>query len=169
MRFDRIGTIGLVLPLGLLWLAGAPVYAAESHNAIRVSDAWIRWLPVNAPSGGFMSLTNGNHESLVLDGVTSPAFADGSIHQTTEMNGASRMAPVKAVTIAPSSTVRFQPGGYHLMLMQPRRQLQPGDHVPITLRFANGQSLEVLFEVRDAAGNPAGKAHAMDDMPMDHH
>lgn len=169
MRSDWAGTIRLVLPLGLLWLAGAPAYATDSHNSIRVSDAWIRWLPVNAPSGGFMNLTNDSNLSLVLDGVTSTTFASSSIHQTQEMNGTTRMMPVNAVTVAPKSAVRFQPGSYHLMLMQPSHPLQPGDHIPITLHFANGQSLEVSFEVRDAGGIPAAKAHTMDDMPMNHH
>jgi copper(I)-binding protein len=34
------------------------------------------------------------------------------------------------------------------MLMQATKPLQPGDHVPIILRFADGSSLTVQFEVR---------------------
>jgi copper(I)-binding protein len=42
--------------------------------------------------------------------------------------------------------------------------IAPGDHVPVTLHFADGRSLTASFEVRKPAdGAPAKKAMA--DMP----
>jgi len=37
--------------------------------------------------------------------------------------------------------------------MQPTRAIQPGDYVMLTLRFADGQSLQARFEVRGADGS----------------
>jgi hypothetical protein len=54
--------------------------------------------------------------------------------------------------------VSFAPEGFHIMLMQPTRDIQPGDHVLLTLRFADGQSLQVQFEVRRPDGSAVKRA-----------
>jgi copper(I)-binding protein len=61
------------------------------------------------------------------------------------------MTRVESVELKPLIPVRFAEGGYHLMLLQPKRSLRPGDRVLITLRFVQGPSVEARFEVR--AGN----------------
>jgi copper(I)-binding protein len=58
------------------------------------------------------------------------------------------MARIESVELKPLIPVRFVEGGYHLMLMQPKRSLRPGDRVLIKLHFAQGSSIEVPFEVR---------------------
>jgi copper(I)-binding protein len=73
------------------------------------------------------------------------------MHQTRLRNGMSEMTQVESIELKPRIPVRFAEGGYHLMLMQPKRSLKPGDRVLIILRFAQGPSVEVPFDVR--AGN----------------
>ncbi len=47
-----------------------------------------------------------------------------------------KMAPVEGgLAIKPGETVKLAPGGYHLMLMDLRAQLKPGETVPGTLTF----------------------------------
>jgi periplasmic copper chaperone A len=124
--------------------------AAGSEAGIQARDAWIRWLPANIPSGAYLTLINSGTAPQVLVSAASPDFAEVSFHQTRTVNGLSEMSAVSALTISPQSSLQFAPGGYHIMLMQPSRTLHPGDHVPITLRFADGKSLQVSFEVRSA-------------------
>ena len=64
------------------------------------------------------------------------------------------MQPVAQITIPPRTELNFAAAGYHIMLQQPTRALQPGDHVTIALRFAGGSSMSVLFEVRKPAADP---------------
>ena len=42
----------------------------------------------------------------------------------------------------------MEPGGNHLMLMNPNTQLRAGDEVTITLRFQDGLELTVPFRVK---------------------
>jgi len=42
----------------------------------------------------------------------------------------------------------FAPGGYHLMLMNPKRRLHSGDRVEIVLEFRGGLVVPVAYEVR---------------------
>jgi periplasmic copper chaperone A len=141
--------MGLVLWAGLL--AGTAAHP-DAHSAdIQVKDAWIRWLPANVPGGGYMTLINTGPAARVLIGASSPDYGEVSIHQTRIHEGLNDMIRVESVELRPLIPVRFAQGGYHLMLMQPKRPLKPGDRVRITLHFAQGPSIEVPFEVR--AGN----------------
>jgi len=38
------------------------------------------------------------------------------------------------------------------MLMEPKQTLHPGDKVPVTLRFGDGETLEIPFRVEGAQG-----------------
>jgi copper(I)-binding protein len=141
--------MGLVLLGGLI--AGTAAYPGEPSIDIQVKDAWIRWLPANVPGGGYMTLINTGSAARVLIGASSPDYGEVSIHQTRIRNGVNAMTRVESVELKPLIPVRFSEGGYHLMLMQPKRSLRLGDRVLITLHFARGPSIEVPFEVR--AGN----------------
>jgi copper(I)-binding protein len=145
----------------------ATVGVAQSGSEVQASDAWIRWLPANIPSGAYLTLTNSGTVPQTLVGATSPDFAEVSFHQTRTVNGVSEMTALSALTVRPQGRLQFAPGGYHLMLMQPLRALHPGDHVPITLRFADGRALQASFQVRSANAS-TGEAEtppAMHDMP----
>jgi copper(I)-binding protein len=146
-------------------LTGASSFAADRTPAVRATDAWIRWLPAGIPSGAYLTLSNSGSTPAVLVGASSPDFAAVSFHQTRTVNGTSEMNAVDRLTVAPRGDLHFAPGGYHIMLMQPTRTLQPGDRVPITLRFADASSLLVSFEVRSAGAAAPEPAHAMDGMP----
>jgi copper(I)-binding protein len=154
LRFAAFRAWPFVVMLALLHLApcGAADDAAPGKAApIEVRDAWIRWLPANVPDAGYMTLTNTGSNIEVLSSASSVDFGEVSIHQTHDDMGMSGMMPVKSITIQPHATVRFVAGGYHLMLMQPKRPLHPGDTVQIVLHFANGGSATVQFPIR--AGN----------------
>jgi copper(I)-binding protein len=141
--------------LGLFVVLSTFAQAAPMTPGIQVKDAWIRWLPANVPSAGYMTVINTGTVARVLVSAASADFAQVSFHESLTKNGMSEMVAVSTLTVKPQSSLRFSPGGYHMMLMQPKRALQPGDRVLITLQFADGQSLEVPFDVRGAgAGEP---------------
>jgi len=157
MRSDVIPSwlMALVLCAGLLTgtaaRPGEPAGDVQVENDIQVKDAWIRWLPANVPGGGYMTLINVGSAPRVLIGASSPDYGEVSIHRTRIREGVSEMAQVESVELKPLIPVRFAEGGFHLMLMQPKRSLKPGGRALITLRFAQGPPVEVPFEVR--AGN----------------
>jgi copper(I)-binding protein len=123
--------------------------AATAPAALKVVDAWIRWLPANLPSAGYATLENGGDAPIVLTGASSPYFGDVSLHRTMNHGGDTEMMmPVEKLVINPHSSVNFAAAGYHMMLMQPATPIKPGDHVPIILRFADGSSMRVEFDVR---------------------
>jgi periplasmic copper chaperone A len=129
----------------ICWVALA---LASAGPAIRVEEAWIRWLPAGVPAGGYMTLTNTSDRPVILISASSPDYAEVSLHRTLNRGGTLEMAPAGEITIDPHTSLNFASMGYHFMLLQPSSPRQPGEHIPITLRFAGGASLTVQFEVR---------------------
>ena len=70
------------------------------------------------------------------------------IHRTIVKDGMAGMAHASQIELAPNASLIFAPGGYHLMLMNPKRTLRAGDPVVINLEFRGGLVLPVAFEVR---------------------
>jgi copper(I)-binding protein len=95
-----------------------------------------------------MTLVNTGTVPCTLVAVTSDAYAEVSIHQSMETHGMAEMRPVTSIALDPNVPVRFAEGGYHLMLMQPRRPITVGDTIIMTLHFAKAAPVEVPFSVR---------------------
>ena len=138
----------LLLVLASIASRSGPSDIKADPSDIKVTDAWIRWLPANLPGAGYMTLTNTGNATYTLVGAKSADYGEVSFHQTRNHDGMNEMTPVDTIVLKAHSSVRFAEGGYHLMLLQPRRPLQPGDRVLVALRFGNGQTITVPFLVR---------------------
>jgi copper(I)-binding protein len=129
-------------------VAFGPAWAGAD---VVVSDPWIREAPPGAPAlAGYMELKNRGNAEAALVSVHAAGFGSAMIHRTVYESGLARMVHVDAVQLPPGATVRFAPGGYHLMLMSPSAAVHSGDRVEIVLEFSDGQKRPVQFEVRPA-------------------
>jgi len=118
--------------------AGSPV----------ISDPWVRRVPPAARmTAGYLSISNPGTEPLVIVGVESPAFGSVELHGTIMTDGVASMREQEAVTVEPGDTVRFEPGGLHLMLMQPTDGVPTSGAVPMTLLLENGERIEFAAPV----------------------
>jgi copper(I)-binding protein len=114
------------------------VAASASHAQVTVSNAWIRGtVPVQKTTGAFMQLESKQATRLV--GVSTPVAARAELHQMSMQGDVMKMAEVDGIDLAPGQKVALASGGYHVMLMELKRQLKEGEKVPLTLTFANGK------------------------------
>jgi copper(I)-binding protein len=130
-----------------LWSA-TPNAAPAAALSIRVDDPWIRWLPAGVPAAGYFTLINPGDESVALIAAASADFRDVSIHRSVERGGVMQMEEVGEIIVDPHSRLDLAAKGYHLMLMNPVRPIELEKRIPITLRFRDGTSLTVPFDVR---------------------
>lgn len=119
-------------------------------DGVTVSDAWIRALPPSVPSGGYFTLHNGTAKPVTLVTAQSPACGMLMLHRSNSMTGMSSMDDVREVIVPAGGTVKFAPGGYHLMCME--ATVKPGQKIPVTLNFRGGTKMTATFAVRNAAG-----------------
>ena len=138
--------------LGGALLALSLASSATAAPQIAVTDAWIRALPGKLPAGGYFTLHNGLTKALTLDGAASPACKSLMLHKSDTMGGMASMSDVATIDVPAGDTLRFSPGGLHLMCMEPGPQLRRGTEITVTLHFKSGVSLPVRFQVRGANG-----------------
>jgi len=136
----------------VILVAAALLAASAAASELGIASPWIRLLPGGAPAGGYFTLRNGAQRPVELVGVSSTAYGSVMMHRTTEAGGMARMQPVDRIEVPAGGEVAFAPGGYHLMLMQPARNIAVGDRIPVTLEFADGRRLTREFDVRGPTG-----------------
>ena len=137
-----------------LLLAGLLVASlAHAGTAVQVaaSHAWIRVLPGALPAGAYVVLRNDGDKPVALTGADSPAYGATMLHESSSAGGMEGMHRVASLTIPAHGTRSLAPGGYHLMLMDAKHPVQPGDTVRITLKFGDGATLPVDFLARPAS------------------
>jgi periplasmic copper chaperone A len=151
-----LGLMGAVASLGV-------ASGAQDAAAMQIRDAWVRWLPGNLPAGGYVTLVNTSDRPISLVTASSPDYARVSLHRSRTTAGISQMLPVNKITVGAHSSLEFGAQGYHLMLERPTRALQPGDHVSVTLQFADSSAVTATLEVRrpgaGAGAEMPGMAH----------
>ena len=140
---------GIAMGVLLVFITMCAAKAAE----LTVSEAWIRALPPSVPSGGYFTLHNGGTKSVTLTGAESPACGMLMLHKSENHGGMGTMMEMETVEVPPGGTVRFAPGGYHLMCTDATGAIQPGKTVPVTLLFRDGVKIVAGFAVKNAAGN----------------
>ena len=118
----------------------------------RFEAGWIRVGPAAMQMmGGFGRIENGCAEDAAVVAASSVQFADVSMHRTIEEDGISRMRPVARLEVDAGTTTVLEPGGLHLMLMQPREPLREGSKVSVTLKLEDGRELPAELVVSAAA------------------
>ena len=141
--------VSTALAVGLL--AAAPAAPAATEG-LTVSQPWMRFLTPGVPAAGYFTLRNSGARPAVLTGAASPACGQLMLHQSVVENGTAHMTMVMSVAVPAHGTVKFQPGGYHLMCIQPSAELRPKHSVPVSLQFKDGRSVSVAFPVYGAKG-----------------
>jgi len=140
----------IALPLLLAGLFGAGLVHAGTIAHVTASHAWIRVLPGDLPAGAYVTLRNDGDHPVSLTGASSPAYGEAMLHESSSAGGMNRMTMIHALPVPAHGTQALQPGGYHLMLMDPRQPVHPGDTVRVLLQFGDGGTLPVDFKARPA-------------------
>jgi copper(I)-binding protein len=145
----------LAVLLGVLVLTACNRDVTPTPPKVGAVNAWIRLAPADAMMlAGYRRIDNDGEQPMRLRSVQSDAFGAIELHRTEVVDGVSRMREVPSLTIASGGSVVLEPGGMHLMLMQPQRALREGDEVAISFAWDQGESqfTEILpFVVRREA------------------
>lgn len=126
-----------------------PIAALADGPSTRVSHVWIRQAPPGADvMAGYFTLENLTAMPLDLTAVTSPDFGSVMMHESIQQGTEESMVEVPRISIPAHGSVKFKPGGFHLMLMHPNKKLYSGDMVSLILSFSDGSQLAILAYVR---------------------
>src|SRR5512135_2962691 len=129
----------IALAVGALAFATATTASAAD---LRLTDAWVRWIPGGAPSGGYFTVHNDSAVPIELLGASSPEYGMVELHRTVTEGTTSRMESVDKVVVPAQGELRCEPGSYHLMLMRPGPKVKVGGEVTVVLSFSGARKLD---------------------------
>lgn len=132
-----------------LLLAASAAVAAKS-GGVRVENAWTRAVPAVAPvAGGFLTVVNDGDGADRLLRIETDIAQRVEIHQMRNDGGVMRMRALPDGVVVPAhGRMELKPGGYHLMLIQPKRALVEGGRFEATLVFQRAGRVKATFDVR---------------------
>jgi copper(I)-binding protein len=147
-----------LMALSALLFAAASVYGQTGGSGMRVEGAWARRAPMmesSGPKGGsgngaiYATLVNPGKERDALISATSDAAGAVEIHESyQDMGMMMMMRPVKTIEVPAGGKVEMKPGGYHIMLLNLKRELKAGQTVNVILRFQKAGNIPVSAEIK---------------------
>ena len=119
---------------------------AQAKENIQVSEAWARaTVPGQEVSGAFFSVKSLRPAQLIK--VESSIAGNVEIHSMTMKNGVMEMRKLENLALPAGKLVKLAPGELHLMLLDIKQQLKPGDKVPLKLTLQYGDKTLGVKEI----------------------
>ncbi len=144
----RLSPLAMVLATVLLvGCAGRP---SGSAQWIVVEDAWVRPAPMaEGSAAAYMLIRNTDDTIDTLTSAEADFAATVELHQSTAEGEMMHMMPVDQINVPARGSVRLEPGGFHIMLMDLSEPLKVGDTVTLTLHFVRAGDVVVQAKVRE--------------------
>ncbi len=109
-------------------------------DVVAVMDAWVREPIIESKNhAGYFSLLNVSSSPVTLAAIKTSSYRKVEIHEMTHVNGLMKMAEIDSLDIAPGEKITLEPGGKHLMLINPRKTIKAGGTVRLKLIFKSGK------------------------------
>ena len=114
-------------------------------------------LPVIAgnPGAAYFQIDNSAGANVAIAAIAINGAEKAEIHQTT----GDKMIDVDSVDIAPSTSIKFEPGQLHVMVFNLAPQLKAGGTTEMTVTFADGDKVSAPLKIEAAVGGMEGMAH----------
>jgi periplasmic copper chaperone A len=128
------------------------VVAACGDNGVtepEIDDVWARPGAEGDNSAAYMNITNEGDEDLVLTGASSDVANAVEVHESSMEDGMMQMEEIPEVVIEAGETAVLEPGGFHVMMMNLQRDLEPDDTFELTLHFEDLDDIELEVTVNE--------------------
>lgn len=145
-----------LVALGPVACGEAPTESAADPDApagISADDARLMLpaVPGN-PGAVYFDIANNGADTATILSVHVEGAGSAMMHRMTMSDGQASMEAAPRVEVPAGETVRFAPGGLHVMAMDLADTLVAGGATEVTLTFASGDKISFPAEVR-AAGD----------------
>ncbi len=131
--------------------------ACGQGDVLRVDEVVVNLSPVDGnPSSGYMTI-HGGPDDVSLVSVVADDVMRMEMHETVEKDGMAQMQPLMKAPVPAGETVKFEPGGKHLMIWG----VGGGSIHRGTLRmifiFSNDDRIQVDGIIKQVGGAKAAK------------
>lgn len=174
-KTTRMAVAGLVAAALLLAACGSSDGGSSSSSttstpdALEITNVWARKSPMATTAGAvYLDITSPTDDKLLGASVPTDIAATTEVHETVAADdtsttmgdmgdmgdmggdpGAMTMRPVESIDLPAGETVKLEPGGYHIMLLDLVKPLEVGQTFDVTLTFEQAGEQTVTAEVRE--------------------
>jgi len=129
--------------------------AGQALAQVDVSQAWVRATVAQQKATGAFLQLKAKRDSRLVE-AHSKAAGVVEVHEMVMDGSTMKMRAVDALELPAGKTVELKPGGLHVMLMDLKQPIKPGDKLALTLVFEDKaskqrESVEVQAEARQLA------------------
>ncbi len=157
MPVRRTAVASAVLLMALVAAGCGPSGTPDLHvGAVQAGD------PIAGSSQIVLAITNDGDGDDTLQAVETDAAVAIELHETRIEDGQATMEQLDEVPLPTGETVRFQPGGLHLMMVAPDDEVEVGATFEITLEFDRSEPITATAEVRELLDLAEGSADDAD-------
>ena len=148
--------------ISLLFVCLGLVAGLAFAGDVEITDIWSRaTAPGQKVAGVYFDIESKRGAKLV--GAQTSLTDRAELHIMSMDDGVMRMRQVESVDLPPGETVKFKPGGYHVMLLDLKRPLEPGTKVVLTLLVEDEKQeitrYLITAEVRNLDGSKPEHQH----------
>ena len=116
---------------------------------VKIENAWVRPAGKGMNSALYFDLNNITAKADALYKVTSTVSEIVQLHSTVKNpDGTMGMKEIKQIAIPASSVVKFDPGGYHVMLINLKNKLKVNSKIEFTFYFKTGGKVKIKAVVK---------------------
>jgi periplasmic copper chaperone A len=121
--------------------------AAAAQAQTSVKEPWVRGTVAGQKATGmFAQITSAGGGKLVS--ASSPAAGVVEIHEMVMDGNVMKMRAVPGLELPAGKAVELKPGGYHVMLMDLKKELKAGETVAVTLVVEGADKKRETIEVK---------------------
>jgi len=130
----------------VMWLASA----CGATGELTVQDAWARPAAAGDNSAVYLVIQNDTTSADALISVSTDVASTAEAHMSMlNDQGVVSMQMQEAVQIPAGDSLKFKPGGLHIMLVDLQQDLKVGDTFTLVLKFERAGEITMQIEVRD--------------------
>ena len=136
----------------IFWLALLVMIIAGcgSNAEWTVSDVWARPGIDDGNSAVYFVINNKTSDDELLLSASSEAANHVELHLSSmKDDGTMMMQQQESIPIPAGDSAELKPGGLHVMLIELRQDLKPGDELELILKFQNAGEMEYKVTVRE--------------------
>lgn len=143
--------------VALAGCGGDPQPVVEEEAGIpglEITNARVVLGPVEGnPAAVYFDLAYNGDRALTLRRADVDGAKSAMLHQYSEWDGEMQMMEAAPIALTGGTEISFEPGGPHVMAMNPSPELQPGGTTEVTLTVSGGDTITFPAEIRAAGEN----------------
>lgn len=122
---------------------------------IEVDGGWMSMAAVAGdPAAVYFTITNSGEESKMIAAADVAGAGSAALHEMGTWNLQPSMDEVLQLDVPAGESVAFEPGGLHVMAMEPGEELAVGGEAEVTLTFVRGDKCSFPVQIRAPGDTP---------------